>query len=328
MEVEHNNVPEKDVPGAPQEPEVPEFKIEVVDDTPEEDRGRKPAPPLSDKDVSEDDLDSYDAKVAARIKKLTKGYHDERRRAEAAEREAAAAVEFAKKLKEKAQHFGNTLKDGSKMFIETSREAAKARYEKATNDFRVAFEAGNTDKVLEAQEALTSAKLALIEAERMRPLQDSEVEVDFEPKLAPTNQRREEFAAEDEIEPSESAKQWAAKNKWYGVNKAATAYALGYHSELVEQYGPEFLDTPEYYEAIDARMREKFPEVIGSRETDNSGGGSQQRKQPRSVVAPATRSSTVRTVVLTKTEAKMARKLGLTNEQYASEKLKLQNKGY
>lgn len=291
----------------PAEPEVEaksepdELDIEVVDDTPKADRNRKPSEPPTD--VTDEELEGYSEKVRNRIKHFSKGYHDERRAKEAAQRErqelealAQRLVEENKTLKGDVGTTREALLDQAKRVVDSELNGAKIAYKDA-------YESGDADRLLEAQEHLTTAKLKADKLDNFKlpSLQEEETEVQ-EPQ--PTPQRVRDPKAEAWVEENSS---------WFHVDDEMTAYAMGLHQKLVKSgVDPR---TDEYYETIDSRMRKVFPEefddVVEQPEPQES------RKQSANVVAPATRSTAPNKVKLTKTQVALANRLGVPLEEYA-----------
>lgn len=291
----------------PAEPEVEaksepdELDIEVVDDTPKADRNRKPSEPPTD--VTDDELEGYSEKVRNRIKHFSKGYHDERRAKEAAQRErqelealAQRLVEENKTLKGDVGTTREALLDQAKRVVDSELNGAKIAYKDA-------YESGDADRLLEAQEHLTTAKLKADKLDNFKlpSLQEEETEVQ---NPQPTPQRVRDPKAEAWVEENSS---------WFHVDDEMTAYAMGLHQKLVKSgVDPR---TDEYYETIDSRMRKVFPEefddVVEQPEPQES------RKQSANVVAPATRSTAPNKVKLTKTQVALANRLGVPLEEYA-----------
>jgi hypothetical protein len=286
------------------EPEVEvkanEVDIEVVDDTPVADRNRKPMeePP---KDMGDEELAKYDESVRKRIQHFTKGYHEERRAKEAAQREKDEAVRMAQSIIEENKKLRGTLHEGQGAYIEQAKLVAANDLEKAKRQYKTAYESGDSDALVDAQEALTMAKL---HAERVNnytppPLQEREIEVKTQAHKEPAN----------EIDPKLS--EWQDKNSWFGTNQKMTAYALGLHSELVSE-GVQ-IGSDEYYDRIDADMRNRFSDSFEPKKQVDAQTPSKQSN----VVAPATRSTAPRKVVLTKTQVDLAKRLGVPLELYA-----------
>ena len=226
-----------------------EIEIEIEDDTPKEDRGRAAAEPPAE--VTDDELEEYDEKVQKRLKKFTRGYHDERRAKEAALRERLAAEGFAKKMFDENKRLQEQLATGSQAYIYQSKEAAEAALQTARKKYRDAFEAGDADQAVTAQEEISRAMLNFDRASNMKP-----IEVD---------RREMPVLAEPQPVVDSRSQEWQNENEWFGTNRSMTAFALGLHAELVEEKGYD-PTSEKYYAAIDKTMRQKFPEQFGSEE--------------------------------------------------------------
>ena len=289
-----------------------DLEIEVVDDTPEQDRGRRPLE-REVEDPTEDEIEQYTKGAQERIKELTHARHDERRAKEATLREKQELERLAQQLIEENRRLKQHANTSTEQFTQMAKTAAEAELEKARRDFKAAQEAFDSDALLAAQEAMLEAKLKLQEAKKFQPtsLQEEEVEVQ-------TTHREPQ-----RVSPDEKTLRWQAKNQWFGANgfEEVTSYALGLHQKLVNTgVDPR---TDEYFEQIDARVKSKFPEIFGGAEDKSRSGD--PPKRPASVVAPATRSSGAKKVQLTKTQVALAAKLKLTPQQYAIELAKLEN---
>jgi hypothetical protein len=277
-----------------------EPEIEIVDDTPEEDRNRKPmeTPP---KDIPEDELAKYDESVQKRIKHFSKGYHEERRAKEAAEREKEEALRFAKTIAEENKRLKGSVNQGQSALLEQAKRVIQNEVEDAKRLYKEAYESGDSEKLLDAQEALTNAKIRADKVNNFKPtpLQEDETPVQITPQ--PTN-----AAPVDE-----KLLAWQEKNQWFGSNKRMTAYALGVHEDLVSEGIPSGSD--EYYKRIDADMRERFSEQFGAEESVDA----KPQRTKSNNVAPATRSTAPKKIVLTQTQVNLAKRLGVPLELYA-----------
>ena len=289
------------------------FEVEIEDDTPPEDRGRKPMakPP---EDPTEDELASYDEKVQARIKKFTRGYHDERRAKEEALRERQAAEAYAKQVLEENKRLQQQLATGSKAFIETSKFAAEAQLAAAKEKFTKAYEAGDAQAQAEAQAAIADATVRASRISDMKPVEVEERE--FKPAPVQPEQPR--------LHPR--TQQWVdANNDWYGVDEEMTASAVGLDKKLQREYGTDFVGTEKYFQLIDKTMRKRFPEHFESEQSQNTDEDEEETPPPRratkpaSVVAPASRSTPPNRIRLKASEAEIARRLGVPIEQYAKQ---------
>lgn len=293
------------------------FEIEIEDDTPKEDRNRKPAPPPED--PTEDELSSYDEKVQARIKKFTRGYHDERRAKEEALRERKAAEDFAKQVFEDNKRLKQQLSSGSEIFIEQNKNSAQAELEAAERSYKEAYEAGDPDLLAAAQTKIARAALKLDKAESMKPIAVDDAEFEAPQRQAPEQKL-----------PPRTAKWVEANSDWWGKDEEMTAAASGLDRKLQREYGADFIGSKEYFETIDKTMRKRFPEHFGDAQSDEDDLPPKKSEpeeefvqiratKPASVVAPATRSTPPTRVKLKASEVAIARRLGVTPEQYAKQ---------
>ena len=287
---------------------TPEIEIEVIDDTPIQDRGRV-ALSREVEDPTDDEIETYSDKVKHRIKELTHARHDERRSKETVMREKQELERLAQHLIEENKSLKKSVNVGQEAFVYSSKEKAEADIAMARRQYKEAQEAFDTDAIIAAQEALTEAKwnLEKVKNYRVTPLQEERNEVQIQPRQAQT------------VQPDEKSLRWQAKNQWFGSNgfEEVTSFSLGLHQKLVNSGVDPRSD--EYYEQIDARVRSTFPEMFG--------GGEQKRseaRRPSNVVAPASRSTTAGKVKLTTTQVELAKKFGLTPQQYAMQVAKLE----
>jgi hypothetical protein len=289
-----------------------DFEVEVVDDTPEQDRGRKPLD-REVEDPTDDEIEQYTQGAQKRIKELTHARHDERRAKEATLREKQELEVLTQRLLDENKKLRQNVSTGSEQVTQLTKTAAEAELDKARRDYKAAQESFDSDAILVAQEALLDAKMKLESAKNFRqtPLQDENFEV------------QTGYQEPQRVQPDEKTLRWQAKNQWFGSNgfEEVTSYALGLHQKLVNSGSDPRSD--EYFEQIDARVKSKFPEVFGGNE-DKPRSGDTPRK-PASVVAPATRSSGKRMVQLTKTQLALAEKFKLTPQQYAAQVARLEN---
>jgi hypothetical protein len=280
-----------------------DIELEVVDDTPPEDRGRKPL----DRDVedpTDEEVAEYSDKVQKRMKELTHARHDERRAKEAALREREEAARIAQQLFEENRKLRESYNAGAQQYTEVMASKAEMELQVARQKLREAQESYDTDAIIEAQEELAAARYRFERAKTFQPraLQTQQEEV----YVSPTPQQ-------SPVQVDEKATRWQTRNPWFGQDDEMTSLALAVHKKLVDaRIDPR---SEEYYERIDARMREVFPDYFGETR--------REPKRPASVVAAPTRTSGKKKITLTKTQEALARRLNLTNEQYAKEVLKL-----
>jgi len=310
LEVEDTSAVEIDLSGKKEaddykeEPEAKveakeEVEIEVVDDTPKKDRKRKASEPPED--ITDEELENYSEKVRKRIQHFSKGYHDERRAKETAERERLELENYAKQLVDENKTLHNNAAKSNKALLEQGKKQAEKDVNIAKYAYKKAYDAGDADKVLAAQEKLTDAKVKLSKLEDVdTSLQKDENPVQSEERAVQTPQ------------VDEKASKWAKENTWFGSDEEMTAYAMGVHNKIVR----EGLDpaSNEYYETINSRMRSTFSDYFGEEEQTE---GQETKKRKSNVVAPAKRSTSPKKVTLTRTQVAIAKKLGVPLELYA-----------
>jgi hypothetical protein len=286
------------------------FEIEVVDDTPVQDQGRKPLE-REVVDPTDDEIESYSDKVKGRIKELTHARHDERRAKEALLREKQERDRLTQALMDENRALKQHVATGTEQFTRMAQSAAEGELNQARAALKAAQEAFDTDAIVAAQEALTDAKMR-INAARNIP--------------RPPVQERQDVVQPQQFEqtpvqPDEKSLRWQAKNQWFGSPgfEEVSAFALGLSQKLLNSGVDPRSD--QYYESIDSRIRSTFPKMF--RESRQQSEDSPRK--PSTVVAPATRSTGAKRVQLTTTQMALAKKYGLTPQQYAVEVLKLEN---
>ena len=277
----------------------PEPEIEVVDDTPEQDRNRTPQDPP--KEVTDEELEKYtDQRLKTRLAHLGRGYHDERRAKEMALREKEEAIKMAQQIVEENKKLKGSLHQGQNALLEQAKKVVANEMKEAKDKFKAAYESGDAEALTAAQSEMTTVQLKLERVNNFKPapLQEEKTEVQL-PQSQPAPQL------------DEKTRTWTEKNTWFGPNKKMTAYALGLHDELVGKGYTSGSD--DYYKEIDAEMRNRFSDVF---ESDKSEDAPSPPKRSN-VVAPATRSTAPRKVVLTKSQVEIAKRLGVPLELYA-----------
>lgn len=298
------------------------FELEIEDDTPPDDKFAEP--PLSKEEVEDLEKDNhgeYSKRVKDRIDKMKKAWHDERREKEAALREQQEAIALAKRVMEEHKKLKEAYSTGEKEYISTFQNAADLQLEVAKQTYREAVESGDTERIVEAQAKLTEASLKQDKAKNFKPAPQV-TEEDFQPA-----QQTYQQPAKPQVDPLTA--KWLEKNTWYGPDEEMTALALGTHTKLEKEFGKGYIGTEEYFKRIDDTMRKRFPENFSDEvevETQTGGDKPSQRAETKSapVVAPATRSTAAKRIVLKASQVALAKKLGLTPEQYAREMQKLE----
>jgi hypothetical protein len=276
-----------------------EDDIEVVDDTPEGDRGRSPMkePP---KDFADDELAKYDEGVRKRIQHFTKGYHEERRAKEAALREKEEAIRAAQAIVEENKKLKGSLSQGQQALLEHAKKVVAGELEDAKRKYKEAYEAGDSDALVAAQEELTTAKLKTERVNNFRP--------------APLQQETPVVQPEQNVaapQPDSRALEWQRDNQWFGQDEEMTGFALALHNKLIKSGIDPTSD--EYYDRVNSRMRQVFPDSFESEKQANASPSSRKSN----VVAPASRSTAPKKIVLTKSQVEIAKRLGVPLELYA-----------
>lgn len=292
-----------------------DFEIEIEDDTPPEDRNKEPLPKEVVAKLEQDELDQYEGTTKEKFKQLKKVWHDERREKDAANRERQEALDLAKKALEENKKLKERLSSGEKMLVTSFKESVQNEMDLAKREYREAYEAGDTDRIIEAQEKLTAAK---IRADRIanyvppaeEPLQEVENVV--------------QSRNEGQVRADPKATAWQERNGWFGQDEEMTSLALGLHEKLKRNGIP--VGSDKYYDEIDKTIRRRFPEAFSAEESEEVQVEEPQKvNKPKStVVAPATRSTSPKKIRLSNTQVALAKKLGLTPEQYARELTKLE----
>lgn len=310
---------EKESKGKPVDTED-DFSVEVEDDTPPEDRNVKPLDEEVVEELDKDNFQDYSKKVKTRIDQMKKVWHDERRAKESALREQQEAISLAQKMFEENKRLKATLSEGEKQFVSTVQGAADIELEMAKRVYRDAYESGDTERIMDAQQKLTEANLKQDRAKSFRPsIQIPENDVQIQQTYRQPEQ--------PQVDPLTS--KWLESNAWYGPDEEMTALALGTHAKLEKEFGKGYIGTEDYFNRIDETMRKRFPENFSGEvevDTQTGGGKPSSRTESRSspVVAPATRSTASKRIVLKASQVALAKKLGLTPEQYAREMQKLE----
>ena len=299
-----------------------EVEVEVIDDTPPEDRNRPKRTEGTKPDIPDDDeIKSYKGDVQARIKQLKWEYHEERRLKEEAKRTSDEAVAHAQRLVEENKKLKKTLDDGESVLVEQAKGRIDAQLAKARQEYKEAYESGDPDKIVDAQEKLGQVQNEKFRVDSYKP----QVRAD-EPATPPT-----QASAQPKVkEPTGKDKEWLDKNSdWFNKDgyEEMTGYAHGVHAKLVKAGVNPLLDPEEYYQRVDSNLRKAFPDYFNKDNEDKQSAETEEVEAPQrpagNVVAPVNRSAKKpRKVQLTSTQIALAKRLGLTPEQYAQQLLK------
>jgi len=296
------------------------INVDVVDDRPEGDR--VPVRASSEEMDLDAEIEGVDNRVKKRINRLKYEYHEERRAKDSADRMRNEAVAHLQRMHGENSQLRNLLQRGEGVLLEEMRARSEGDAEKAKAAYKQAYEEGDSDAIAEAQQKMVQATHDVQMASSMAPGSIS----NNVPRTPPPNFMRQNPQAQQRQNqapsPDPQAVEWMGRNPWFGKDEEMTSFAYGVHEKLVLKDGlnPK---SDEYYARIDERVREVFPEKFGGNE---SRGETAVTHRTNTVVAPASRStgSRPRTVQLTATQVALAKRLGITPQQYGAQLLKEQ----
>ena len=295
-----------------------QIEIELVDDTPEEDKANaKPMPKELVEEIDADDLESYSGEAKTRLMQMKKVYNDERRRANDAEGERQEALRLAKSILEENKQLKSKLSQGEQNLVSNVKQNISYELEKAKQEYKDAYDSGDSDRLVEAQDKLTDVKFKSQQLEQYRPefpentLQSSESDVQIQNQTQRLDSKTQS---------------WLDKNQWYGKDDDMSYLAHGVHRRLEREGVP--IGSDQYWATIDEEVHRRFPEKFGGGEEIKHSSDTEIKpsvKKPATVVAPATRSTSPKRVTLNMREQSIAKKLNLTNDQYAREKTRMES---
>ena len=292
-----------------------EIEIEIVDDTPEEDRrNATPMPKEIVDEIESDDLESYSGEAKQRLLQMKKVMHDERRAKEAALREQEEAFRVAQQLVEENKKLKGKLSNGEQTLVNTYKETVARELDDAKRAYKDAYDSGDSELLAEAQDKLFDVKMKAQDIARYKP--------EFSEETLQEQENNVQMQNQPKLEPKTQA--WLDKNSWYGSDEDMSYLAMGIHRRL-EKEGVA-LGSDHYFSVIDKEMRNRFPEKFSdTKVSETETKTSSKSNAPRTVVAPATRSTSPRKIALTPTQVQLAKKFNLTPEQYARELIKMES---
>ena len=303
--------------------QIPEgLEVEVVDDTPEEDRRpakAEDASPDVDDETVDKEISDYSKRAGERIAKIKYEYHEERRAKEAATRESAEAVQRLQTLMAENQRLQAMVDQGGEVLNKQAHNNALWAKQNAQEAFKKAYEEGNAEEMTKAQELLSKATLA--------EQQSTNMAATLQQQIAQNLPQPEIQAAQ----PDPDMQAWAQKNPWFmgsePVHKEMTSYAMYVDQSLQAQGIDPASKSQEYYNEVDNAMRKQFPTFFGATSTPEVEVSQEEapKRQPSTVVASATRDSGNKKptqIRLTQTQVRLARQLGISPEQYANQLLR------
>ena len=298
------NWEEVDIP----ENEEPSYEIEE-----EEEVQPQQAEPVQEEQRPQE-LDGIKTKGAEkRIRQLVR---QRKERDEQIAQLLAQNEELSNNLKQKESSFNEV----NKLNLDASEKQLTDKVTLARNAYMEAFESGEKEKLLQAQEMLNEAQVDLKHL-NLTKAQIEEVAEQPEPEqVAPVQQPVQQT-------PDPRAEEWAANNEWFGKDKILTVSALTIDQELkAEGYDP---DDEEFYQEVDRRLAEAFPHKFKSSEVpveENQNRVQEDTSVPAQVVGSSSRStpnSSKSKIKLTKEDVRLANKWNIPLETYAAQKLKV-----
>ena len=245
---------------------------------------------------------------------FSKGYHDERRAKETAERQTRELETLAQKLLDENKELKSNLSKNKDVLYKQAERAVESDLANATREYKSAYEEGDADKLLKAQQALTKAEIA---SQRLSKLSSEEALQPSENTLQTSPETVKDLLPESaKVQVDPRALEWQKKNKWFGSleHEPETAFALGLHKQIteVEKYLPKAMNTMKVIFSYASKVSELFEET-------NEREVSTPKSKPANVVAPATRSTAPKKIRLTQTQVSLSKRLGLTPAQYAKQ---------
>jgi len=287
-------------------PEKEEDKVEFEVEETEAPSDTEPKEKVQVKEEEPQELDGIETKGAQkRIRQLIKQRKD---RDDQISQLIRQNEELTGKISTREQEFSNI----SKLHLDANEKQLTDKMELARAAYKSAHDEGDTGKILQAQEFLNEAQNDL------KSLGATKAQFEQEPQ--PVQQQVQPAPQQNTADPK--AIEWSQNNDWFGKDRVMTAAALALDAELKEEgFDPS---DPEFYNEIDNRIKESFPHKFNTEETKSS--VQEQPSKPAQVVAGASRSTpSPGKVKLTKEDVRLAQNWGIPLEQYAAEKLKVEN---
>ena len=307
MPDEENKTVDIDTSGPDATVDIEEVKDESVVETeaPKQETETVEQEPVKEETKSDNELEEYSKGVQSRIAKLTRKMRE-------AERREQAAVEYAKAVEQKRQTLEKKFEKTDSDYIKKFETTISSGLEAAQKELAAAIESGNAEAQVEANKRI--ATLAFENA-KLEAAKEGRETVQAEKPVNNLSQANNVNIpqTDDPINPDPRAEQWAAKNSWFGTDRAMTYTAFEIHKDLTEKEGYD-PSSDEYYAEVDKRIRVDFPHKFGTSEN-------KQTAAPVQTVASANRSVKPgrKTVKLTSSQVAIAKKLGVPLEEYAKQ---------
>ena len=320
------------------------LEVEIIDDTPfDEVKPRKRTKELAEPDVkfddgfTDDELKTYSKGVQKRINQLRAINHSDRRKVGEAQRMRDEAVTVAKAQQQKIQEYESLLAKGQTAIIESNKGKAQVELDTAKKELKKAHEEGDADKLVQSQEQLSAAQAQIRDMEaREQNLKRTLIKQQEAAKQRAAQQQHQQQQPQpqQQVEVSQDQKNWMNKNTWFQpqvqpgqainpMHKEMTAIGLAIPDNLFHEGITANIDPERYYSEVDRRMRVRFPDYFEESREERS--TPPRQRSSTNVVAPSSNRNNgakTRKVSLTKTQEALAKRLGVTSEQYAEQMLK------
>ena len=255
--------------------------------------------PLEKASASNEELEEYSSNVKGRINDLTKRFREE-------ERQKQTAIEFAENVRKENENLKTRLDNLDKGYIEQFEGRVDSQLDSAKRSLKEAHEVGDVDKIVEAQEALSQ-----LSVERSRVNVAKTPPPAAPQPAAPQPAAPPPAAPQPPVQADPKAEKWASKNDWFGEDEVMTYAAFGLHRRLIEDEGFDPTSN-DYYDELDKRMRNEFPQKFESNSRSNGG-----RKVASAESSKSRNRSGRKTVRLTASQVAIAKRLNVPLEEYA-----------
>ena len=307
-DTEENKLVPIDTSGPDATVDIEEVKEEAVIEQPEENTEQETVTQESAKEEtkkSDEELEDYSKGVQSRIAKLTRKMRE-------AERREQAAIDYAKAVEEKRVALEKRFEKTDADYVKKFETSIQTGLEAAQKELAAAIESGDAQAQVEANKRIATLAFENAKLDQAKQGREERPQAENPVNLNQGGQINQP-AMDDPINPDPRAEAWAAKNSWFGSDRAMTYTAFEIHKDLTEKEGYD-PNSDEYYAEVDKRIRVDFPHKFGNTEQ-------KQSTAPVQTVASATRSVKPgrKTVRLTSSQVAIAKKLGVPLEEYAKQ---------
>ena len=267
---------------------------------------------VREKSSGDDELENYSDSVQRRINQLTA------KRKQASE-EAQAAVQYAQQMQQENAVMRQRLEKMNVGYNSEAEGRLKAQEAQAKKAMAEAYEAGDYEKVANAQQAISKIAIAQerVRVQKAKIVRQQQVakQQQAQPQAAPPQQQ----VPQRQAAPDPKLEKWLGKNQWFGQDRLMTRAAQAIHEQLVleEDFDPT---SDDYYKEIDSRMRREMPNKFQGKRSNA------QTVAPASGNGRSVKSGRKKAVELTPGQVAFAKKMRIPLDKYAKEVAKLENR--